>query len=109
MPIFLRFFSICMFLLASLFVTSCGGDGDGQRDSDRQENNFNYYPPTAVDIAQAKAIVSSRDLSPRDIQVVYQGEYDNEHFISILDTPSSRLHITGLLYIQKALHLCRCQ
>ena len=99
MPIFLRFFSICMFLLASLFVTSCGGDGDGQRDSDRQENNFNYYPPTAVDIAQAKAIVSSRDLSPRDVQVVYQGEYDNEHFISILEhTVESITHYGAVVY-----------
>jgi hypothetical protein len=74
-----------MLLLMSLLVTSCGGDSDEKRDSDRHQNTFNYYPPTEADIAQAKAIVASRDLSPRDVQVVYQGEYDSEHFISILE------------------------
>ncbi len=72
--------------LASL-VLSCGGGGgnNGQEEKAKdRKNEFNYSPPTNSDLEQAKAIVSSRDLSPQKVEIVYQGSFDDEHFITII-------------------------
>lgn len=86
----------------ALLLISCGGSNGSHgddRDNNKRQNNFNYYPPTTADIAQAKAIVVNRDLSPKNVQVVYQGEYNDQHLISILEhTVESITHYGAIVY-----------
>jgi hypothetical protein len=69
----MRIFQL-VFMIATLLLMACGGGSGGSNSSlpNTVSDNFNYRPVTDTDINNVKAEWAKRDLSAKDVRVVYE-------------------------------------
>ncbi len=72
----MRIFQL-VFMILTLLLMACGGGSGGSYESNSSlpntvSDNFNYRPVTDTDINNVKAEWAKRDLSAKDVRVVYE-------------------------------------